>query len=129
MLLKLEEPVWPGDQGGCLGRTRDRTEAGVVTIPNQRIIEDFLKLLVLEKCKPVNSPGLKSWTAAPGDGDPLSAEDHAIFRSSVGKLQFVADDRPEIKNCVKECARDLSSPTGLSMRRSKLCVPYDAFNP
>ena len=35
-----------------------------MTIPNQQIIEAFLKLMNLETCKPVNSPGLKSWIKA-----------------------------------------------------------------
>ena len=37
---------------------------------------------------------------------------------------FMAQDRADIKYATKECARELSAPTGLSMRKVKRIVKY-----
>ncbi len=39
---------------------------------------------------------------------------------------FMAQDRADVKYATKECAREVASPTGLSMRKVKRIVKYVA---
>ena len=41
----------------------------------------------------------------------LDAEQHALYRSLIGRLQYMCEDRPDIQYSVKECAREMSKPT------------------
>ncbi len=52
------------------------------------------------------------------------AGDHSIYRTAVGELLFMAQDRADIKHATKECARELSAFTGLSMLQVKRIVKY-----
>ena len=72
----------------------------------------------------MGTPATKAWTYQAGDQEELSTADHSLYRTAVSKLLFVAQDRADIKYATKECARDLATPTGLSMRKMKRIVKY-----
>ena len=96
----------------------------MVTVPNKQVLGDLKEVLNMSTCKPVGTPATKAWTYQAGDAEELSAGDHSIYRTAVGKLLFMAQDRADIKYATKECARELSAPTGLSMRKVKRIVKY-----
>ena len=96
----------------------------MVTVPNKQLLEDLKEVLNMSTCKPVGTPATKAWTYQAGDDEELSAADHSIYRTAVGKLLFMAQDRADIKYATKECARELPAPTGLSMRKVKRIVKY-----
>ena len=94
----------------------------MVTVPNKQLLADLKEVLSMSTCKPVGTQATKAWTYQAGDAEELSAGDHSIYRTAVGKLLFMAQDRADIKYATKECARELSAPTGLSMRKVKRIV-------
>ena len=96
----------------------------MVTVPNKQLLEDLKEILNMSTCKPVGTPATKSWSYQAGDQEELSAADHSLYRTAVGKLLFIAQDRADIKYATNECARDLATPTGLSMRKLKRVVKY-----
>ena len=77
----------------------------MLTVPNKHLLEDLKKVLKMSTCKPVGTPATKAWTFQAGDNEELSPADHSIYRTAVGKLLFMAQDRADIKYATKECAR------------------------
>ena len=50
--------------------------------------------------------------------------EHSLYRTIVGKLVFIAADRPDIQFCVKECARGEQSPSARDMQRAERICRY-----
>ena len=124
IMIKMEPMLVPGGEGSFLRRTHAWGGEGLVTVPNKQLLEDLKEILNMSSCKPVGTPATKAWSYLAGDQEELSAADHSLYRTAVGKLLFVAQDRADIKYATKECARDLATPTGLSMRKVKRIVKY-----
>jgi hypothetical protein len=124
IMIKMEPMLVPGGEGSFLRRTHAWGDEGLVTVPNKQLLEDLKEILNMSSCKPVGTPATKAWTYQAGDQEELSTADHSLYRTAVGKLLFVAQDRADIKYATKECARDLATPTGLSMRKVKRIVKY-----
>ncbi len=78
---------------------------GLVTLPNKQLLAGLEEVLNMSTCKPLGTPATKAWTYQAGDAEKLSAGDHSIYRTAVGKLLFMAQDRANIKYATKECAR------------------------
>ena len=122
----MEPMLIPRGEGSFLERTHAWGSEGLVTVPNKQLLEDLKKVLNRSTCKPVGTPATKAWTFQTGDDEELTAADHSIYRTAVGKPLFMAQDRADMKYATKECARELAGPTGLSMRKVKLIVKYVA---
>ncbi len=119
ILLTMEPVLVPRGEGSFLKRTHAGGSDGLVTVPNKQVLADWNKVLNMSTCTPVGTPATKAWTYQAGDAEALSAGEHSIYRTAVGKLLYMAQDRANIKYATKECARELSAPTGLSMRKVK----------
>ena len=50
--------------------------------------------------------------------------EHKQYRTIVGKLMFLANERPDIPYCAKECARGVQSPSARDMQRAKRICRY-----
>ena len=50
--------------------------------------------------------------------------EHSLYRTMVGKLMFIAAERPDFQFCVKECARGVQSPSARDMQRAKRICRY-----
>ncbi len=77
----------------------------MVTVPNKQLLEDLKEVLNMSTGKPVGTPATKARTCQAGDNEEPSPADHSIYRTAVGKLLFMAQDRADIKYATKECAR------------------------
>ena len=50
--------------------------------------------------------------------------EHSLYRTMVGKLMFIAAERPDSQFCVKVCARGVQSPSARDMQRAKRICRY-----
>ena len=116
ILLTMEPMLVPGGEGSFLKRTHAWGSDGLVTVPNKQLLADLKEVLNMSTCKPVGTPATKAWTYQAGDAEALTAGEHSIYRTADETLLFMERDRADIKYTAKECARELSAPTGLSMR-------------
>ena len=76
-----------------LRRHRVRTEEGAFIGSERRHIDNVLHALGLEAGNAVPTPSL---TAVQNDGDPLTHEQHRLYRSCVGSLLYISHDKPDI---------------------------------
>ena len=92
-----------------LKRVRVRQEGYTTVSPNVRCLDSVLKLLGLEGAKPVPTPGVASHRIAMNCSTPLTAEESAKYRSSVGALLYYALDREDVQyeiSCLGTCIKD-----------------------
>jgi hypothetical protein len=76
----------------------------------------------------VNSPGVQE-PESEENQVPLTAAEHAEYRSGAGLFQYIAEDRADLKFSTKELLRDASGPTALSKKKLKRMVRYIAGTP
>ena len=83
---------------------------GILISHNNKHVDKLIAILKLEQATPKHSPlpaSLKSQ-----DDEPLSAERHATFRTCVGILMYLGQDRPEAMYAIKQLTCSVASPTG-----------------
>ncbi len=97
-----------------LRRHRVRTQDGTLIGSERRRIDNVFHALGLEAASSVPTPSL-----APGqnDGDPLTAEQHRLYRSCVGNLLYISHDRPDILWDIGLLSGRLSAPHDIEMKR------------
>jgi hypothetical protein len=123
-LLIVEQDMMckEGDVNTMLGRTITRHEGNRFSISGDaRLIDTSIRELKLSTCKSVSTPGT---VESLEPGTPLSAEDHAAFRTHVGRLLYVSADRLDIAFCVKNLARRVAAPTSLDLVMLKRVLRY-----
>ena len=91
---------------------------------DQRHVEEVVKALGLGESKAAVSPGVRETEQSAEDGEKLGASDTRWFRGLVAKLNFVAQDRPDIQYATKEVCREMSAPTVGGIRRLKRLARY-----
>ena len=72
----------------------------------------------------MSAPGTAGLKQSVNESTPLNKEEHAQYRRSVGKLQWLTYTRPDIAYATKELARDLQLPTQRSMSKLKHLLRY-----
>ena len=96
--LKVGELEWPGEASSStsefLGRKKILIEEAVVTLPNEKHINDILKMLGLENAKPSPVAGKKLNLS---DSKLLEDKAKEIYASCVGSATYLSQDRPDIK--------------------------------
>ena len=75
-------------------------------------------------CARVQTPGVRSESRVPNEEPKLGPAEHKQYRTIVGKLMFLANERPDIPYCVKDCARGVQSPSARDMQRAKRICRY-----
>ena len=93
-----------------LNRIVSWNNSGIQYEPDQRHVEIVIKALGLEKAKPVSTPGIREHLTPEGD-KALEGATATLYRSMVMRLNYLAQDRPDIQFACKELARGMSSPT------------------
>ena len=78
----------------------------------------------LQNCAAENSPGVRSEMRVPNEEPKLNPAEHKQYRTIVGKLMFLANERSDIQYCVKECARGVQNPSARDMQRAKRICRY-----
>ena len=124
LLLKTSCPQL-GSETKFLGSLLIKTERGFLVKPLAKLFDSLLLSCAgLEKCNPVHSPGVRSESRLPDEKPLLDSAEHSLYRTIVGKLMFIAAERPDIQFCVKECARGVQSPSSRDMQRAMRICRY-----
>ena len=103
-----------------LKRVRVREEGYTMISPNVRYLDYVVKLLGLEGAKPVPTPGVASHRTAMSCSTPLTAEESAKYRSSVGALLYHALDREDVQyevSCLGTCIKETTEAGMCALKR------------
>ena len=123
LLLKMSCPQL-GSETKFLVRLLINTDRGFLVKPLAKLFDSLLSCAGLENCNPVHSPGVRSESRVLDEKPLLGPSEHSLHRTIVGKLMFIAAERPDIQFCVKECARGVQSPSARDMQRAKRICSY-----
>ncbi|CAE7358323.1 RE1 [Symbiodinium sp. CCMP2592] len=123
--LKVGELEWPGEASSStsefLGRKKILVEGAVVPLPNEKHINDILRMLGLEEAKPSPVPGKKLNLQ---DNKPLEGKAKETYASCVGSTTYLSQDRPDIKFACKELAKRIREPRECDMQNLKVLGRY-----
>ena len=108
-----------GSETQFFGRLLITMERGFLVKPLAKLFDRLLSCAGLEICNPVHSPGVRSESRVLDEKPLLAPAEHSLYRTIVGKLMFIATERPHIQLCVKECATRVQSPSARDMQRAK----------
>ena len=108
-----------GDKIQVLGRKVERTKLGYRLITSSRYIDQSLKDTDMERCNPVSTPGLQATEKDLATEEQLPEVLAGLYRRVTGRLLFVAGQRPDAEQAVKELARGMSSPPNIHWARLK----------
>ena len=64
-----------------------------------------------------------------GEGEPLGQEATKMYRALAARGNYLGPDRPDIQFAIKECCRDMSSPTNASWGRLKRVARFLQYRP
>ena len=90
-----------------LGRVVERTAREYPVEANPEYIRDVITVLGLEGSRPVSTPSVKR-TPTTESLVELENEKGAVYRTPVGKLLYMCQERADIMCSVKETARKMS---------------------
>ena len=113
-----------GDKIFFLGRVIERTARGYSVEANPKYIRDVIAVLGLEDSRPVSTPSVKR-TAKTESLVELESERRAVYRTAVGKLLYMCQERTDIMYSVKETARKIMCPAGsdeMNVKRIASCL-------
>ena len=113
-----------GDKIQILGRTVERTRWGYRIITSRRYIDQSHKDMDMEKCNPVSTLGLQVTEKDLATEEQLPEVLARLYRRVTGRLLYVAGQRPDVQQAVKELARGMSSPTNIHWARLKRAMRY-----
>ena len=106
LLVKVAD-MKPDSQVSFLGRKLRHNGDSIDIFMPSDYVEDLLKIYNMQKANPAPNTGSSALKRIEDADSPLSAADHATFRTCVGKLLWLAFVRPDISYAVKELSRDL----------------------
>ena len=104
-----------------LKRTRLKQVGGAFVGADQKHIKNILAALDMQDCKPAASPTL---TKEPEEGEELDRVTTKIYRSCVGTLLYILDDRPDLLRDGGLLAGGMSKPLEGHLQRLKHLVRY-----
>ena len=123
LLMKINN-TQVGSETKFLGRLLIKTERGFQVKPLAKLFDSLLSSVGMGNFAPVQTPGVRSESRVPEEEPKLSPAEHKQYRTIVGKMMFLANERPDIQFCVKECARGVQSPSVRDMQRAKRICRY-----
>ena len=106
-----------------LGRVIERTARGYSVEANPKYIRNVINVLGLEEAKPVMTPSVKR-TPTTESLVELEGERRAMYRTVVGKLLYMCQERADVMYSVKETARKITCPTESDEMNLKRIVRY-----
>ena len=112
-----------GDKIYFLGRVFERTARGYPVEANPKYIRNVINVLGLEEAKPVMTPSVKR-TPTTESLVELEGERRAMYRTVVGKLLYMCQERADVMCSVKETARKITCPTESDEMNLKRVVRY-----
>ena len=99
-----------GDKIYFLVRVIERTTRGYSVEANPKYIRNVINVLGLEEARPVMTPSVKS-TPTTESLVELEGERRAMYRTVVGKLLYMCQERAYVMYSVKETTRKITCPT------------------
>jgi hypothetical protein len=124
MLIKKEPPVQVGETFSYLGRRFMRTATGFRRQASESYIRDTLEIAGMRVIKPALVPGPPAATLKQQEEPLKDEEKQRIFPTLVGRLMFLAGDRPDIQYATKELARRTKDITDTSWIMMKHLLRY-----
>ena len=112
-----------GDKIYFLGRVIERTARGYSVEANPKYIRNLTQVLGLEEAKPVMTPNVKR-TPTTESLVELDGERPAMYRTVVGKLLYMCQERANVMYSVKETTRKITCPTESDEMNLKRIVRY-----
>jgi hypothetical protein len=97
------------------------TEAGVVTAPHETYVEELIKLYGLQNHKPKSTPDHVQHDAVIKE---LNEQDKHRFRSGMGTLLYLSQDRVDIQHAVRNLSQWMSRPTKVAEDGLKKVILY-----
>ena len=112
-----------------LNRTIRWTPQGISWEHDQRHVSEVVRTLGLEKANSINTPGTdadpsKSNSPTPDGEDELGKEEATMFRAVAARLNYLSQDRPDIKFATLNVCSDMSRPTVRSLAKLKRIGRY-----
>jgi len=123
-LLLRETGVLENKPVDFLGRIITKHHDEIQLSMNSDYIDVMLSELGLSKCKPAVTPGADTLKTNVENLEPLSREEHVLYRRIVGKLLWLTNVRNDIMFAVKELSRGLQSPTLSDQAKLKHLMRY-----
>ena len=113
-----------GDQAKLLGRTLSKTEKGFVLINSPEYAEELARHFDLDmnKSKPIVAP--MSPSEVKENDQKLDDYKKSQLRAVVGKLLWLAQDRPDLKYSVARLSTEVSDPKESTWDMAKKVVRY-----
>ena len=112
-----------GDNIFFLGRVIERTARGYSVEANPKYIRDVITVLGLEGAKLVTTPSVKR-TPTTESLVEVESERPAMYRTVLGQLLYMCQERADVMCSVKETARTIACPTESGEMNLKRIVRY-----
>ena len=106
-------------QSTFLGLEITRARKGFEVKNSTDLVESLLNLYGLQHSKPTVNPGRRSTVMEPASATPLDGHDFSNFRTTVGKLIFMAPWRPDMQFAIQQLSTQVLNPTTESKRAGK----------
>ena len=90
----------------------------------EKLVDTLLDELRLREVKFMATPAIRYTAKQLEEAEELSPSDATYYRSSLGKLMYLATDHPDIEYAVNCLARRASSPTDGNVLRLRQVVRY-----
>lgn len=103
-----EEPV------RCLKKRHFFTSSGLVIMPHEKYIPSLVELYHLENRSGRATPESTQMNLEGGPEDCLEGEDQFRFRSALGTLLYISQDRIDIQHAVRNLSQFMAKPTRLA---------------
>ena len=129
LLKRMGELKSPGDHGIYVGRTLTMLQDGYSWCGGDKLVNTILDELQLQQAKYVATPAVKYSVKQELEAEELPVGEITDYRSSLGKLMYLANDHPDIDFAVNCLARKSSCPTDLDIQRLRRVVRYIRGHP
>ena len=99
-----------------LGSSLQRFGDVIVEKSKPGYVESILDAAGMSGCRPVGTAGVRPDLTQPGAEQPLSSEEHSLYRRCCGKIQYAVPRRLDVMSPLKELGRRLSEPRAADMK-------------
>ena len=114
----------PGDTCGYLGRLIHRVVGGFKMEANPKIIQSLIADLEVADARAVKTPSVRYGAQQLTAAVELPPGDIFHFRSALGRLQYVAHDRPDVQFAAHQIASAGAHPTNVGVWRLRRVAKY-----
>ena len=108
----------------CLKKRHYFTKEGIVIMPHERYIPALVELYGLEKRTGKATPESSQVELEGGPSDLLEGADQFRFRSALGTLLYVSQDRVDVQHCIRNLSQFMAQPTKQAEAEIKHVILY-----